>query len=95
MPSISNRKETPINILNSTKVTHTSILDLQVVMSNGIVSVTLSTPSGHVTSITYNGSTNLLQTKNIENNRGYTTYFIYNISCYKNCLLIYLDQVRQ
>ncbi|KAK6125887.1 hypothetical protein DH2020_040375 [Rehmannia glutinosa] len=42
-----------------------------VVMTNGIVNVTLSVPDGMVTSITYNGSDNLLQTQNKEDNRGY------------------------
>ncbi|CAK9156018.1 unnamed protein product [Ilex paraguariensis] len=43
----------------------------QVVMSNGIVNVTLSTPAGLVTGISYNGIDNLLQTHNQADNRGY------------------------
>ncbi|KAL3628094.1 hypothetical protein CASFOL_028196 [Castilleja foliolosa] len=42
-----------------------------VVMSNGIVNVTLAVPDGLVTSVTYKGSDNLLQTQNKEDNRGY------------------------
>ncbi|KAI3451280.1 hypothetical protein Pfo_007945 [Paulownia fortunei] len=42
-----------------------------VVMSNGIVSLTLTVPDGLVTSITYKGSDNLLETQNKEDNRGY------------------------
>ncbi|KAL0379042.1 UNVERIFIED_CONTAM: hypothetical protein Sradi_3209700 [Sesamum radiatum] len=40
-------------------------------MSNGIVNVTLTVPGGLVTSVTYKGSENLLQTQNKEDNRGY------------------------
>ncbi|PIN00387.1 Rhamnogalacturonan endolyase [Handroanthus impetiginosus] len=40
-------------------------------MNNGIVSVRLSVPDGQITSITYKGSENLLETKNKEDDRGY------------------------
>lgn len=43
-------------------------------MSNGIVNVTLSTPYGFVTSISYGGVNNLLATQNVEKDRGYITY---------------------
>lgn len=42
----------------------------QVVMENGLVSVTLSVPGGMVTGIEYNGIANLLEEENKENNRG-------------------------
>ncbi|KAL7254869.1 hypothetical protein ACSBR1_009090 [Camellia fascicularis] len=45
--------------------------DLQVVMSNGIVTVTLSNPAGMVTGIQYNGINNVLETINKEDDRGY------------------------
>ncbi|KAG8383630.1 hypothetical protein BUALT_Bualt04G0034000 [Buddleja alternifolia] len=41
-----------------------------VVMSNGIVNVTLTVPDGNVASVTYKGSDNLLETQNLEDNRG-------------------------
>ncbi|KAK6150317.1 hypothetical protein DH2020_015249 [Rehmannia glutinosa] len=40
-----------------------------VVMSNGIVNITLTVPGGAITSITYKGSENLLQTQNKEDER--------------------------
>ncbi|KAL2521859.1 Rhamnogalacturonate lyase family protein [Forsythia ovata] len=43
----------------------------QVVMNNGIVSLTLTNPGGLVTDIRYQGSDNLLETQNGEDNRGY------------------------
>ncbi|RAL45761.1 hypothetical protein DM860_009625 [Cuscuta australis] len=49
-------------------------LDVQgkeAVMSNGVVSVTLSVPDGLVTGISYRGIGNLLETGNPENDRGY------------------------
>ncbi|KAG6382739.1 hypothetical protein SASPL_157553 [Salvia splendens] len=45
--------------------------DQHVVLTNGLVNLTLSTPDGMVTSVTYKGSANLLDTKNKEDNRGY------------------------
>ncbi|KAI3451278.1 hypothetical protein Pfo_007943 [Paulownia fortunei] len=45
--------------------------DQHVVMSNGIVSITLTVPGGAITNITYKGSDNLLQTKDIEDDRGH------------------------
>lgn len=44
---------------------------LQVVMSNGLVTVTISNPAGMVTGIQYNGISNVLETANKEDNRGY------------------------
>ncbi|CAL5368338.1 unnamed protein product [Camellia sinensis] len=41
-----------------------------VVMSNGIISVTLSNPAGMVTGIQYNGINNVLETINKEDDRG-------------------------
>ncbi|KAF7128905.1 hypothetical protein RHSIM_Rhsim10G0175400 [Rhododendron simsii] len=46
------------------------ILDQHVVMDNGLVNVTLSSPQGMVTAIQYNGIDNLLE-PNKETNRGY------------------------
>ncbi|KAL8476326.1 hypothetical protein ACS0TY_028846 [Phlomoides rotata] len=40
-------------------------------ISNGLVNVTLAIPDGLVTSVTYQGSENLLETQNAEDNRGY------------------------
>ena len=45
-------------------------LCLQVVLTNGLVNLTLSIPDGMVTGVTYKGSANLLNTKNKEDNRG-------------------------
>ncbi|KAK6150315.1 hypothetical protein DH2020_015247 [Rehmannia glutinosa] len=42
-----------------------------VVMSNGIVSITLTVPGGAITNITYKGSDNLLEPKNKEGDRGH------------------------
>ncbi|KAL0549705.1 hypothetical protein IC582_014192 [Cucumis melo] len=42
-----------------------------VIMDNGIVQVTLSTPDGDVVGLSYNGIPNILETKNEEQNRGY------------------------
>ncbi|KAM3201384.1 putative rhamnogalacturonate lyase B [Capsicum annuum] len=43
----------------------------QLMMSNGFGNITLSIPDGHVTSISYGGVQNLLDTQNSEDNRGY------------------------
>ncbi|XP_031737632.1 probable rhamnogalacturonate lyase B isoform X2 [Cucumis sativus] len=42
-----------------------------VIMDNGIVQVTLSTPDGDVVGLSYNGIPNILETNNEEQNRGY------------------------
>ncbi|XP_057783985.1 probable rhamnogalacturonate lyase B isoform X1 [Salvia miltiorrhiza] len=42
-----------------------------IVLDNGILNVTLSTPEGMITKITYNGIHNLLEQEYNENNRGY------------------------
>nr|XP_043636559.1 probable rhamnogalacturonate lyase B [Erigeron canadensis] len=42
-----------------------------VVMSNGLVQITLSNPEGHITGIQYNAIDNLLEVMNDESNRGY------------------------
>ncbi|KAL6582863.1 hypothetical protein OROMI_004941 [Orobanche minor] len=46
-------------------------LSLQVVLDNGILNVTLSTPGGMIIGIEYNGIDNLLEHEYKENNRGY------------------------
>lgn len=40
-------------------------------MSNGIVSITLTSPGGSVTNVTYKGSDNLLLIQDKETDRGY------------------------
>ncbi|KAL8141243.1 hypothetical protein V2J09_007264 [Rumex salicifolius] len=47
------------------------ILDRYVVMDNGILQVTLTKPDGLVTGVRYNGVENLLEYRNVEDNRGY------------------------
>ncbi|KAK7282913.1 hypothetical protein RIF29_12031 [Crotalaria pallida] len=48
-----------------------TIQDHHVVIDNGILSLTLSNPEGHVTGIQYNNMDNLLEVLNEESNRGY------------------------
>ncbi|XP_031283521.1 probable rhamnogalacturonate lyase B [Pistacia vera] len=43
----------------------------EVIMSNGLVQVTLSSPDGEVIAIKYNGIDNVLETENKQDNRGY------------------------
>ncbi|CAL5365112.1 unnamed protein product [Camellia sinensis] len=50
---------------------HLQLLDQHVVMDNGLVNVTLSTPQGMVTGIQYNGIDNLLMEVNKGRKRGY------------------------
>ncbi|CAH9083492.1 unnamed protein product [Cuscuta europaea] len=50
---------------------HLDVQEKHAVMSNDILSVTLSIPDGLVTGISYQGVPNLLETKNAENDRGY------------------------
>ncbi|KAL8476324.1 hypothetical protein ACS0TY_028844 [Phlomoides rotata] len=47
------------------------VLEDYVVLDNGIVNVTLSTPAGMITGIEYNGIDNLLEYGYTDNNRGY------------------------
>ncbi|EFJ05307.1 hypothetical protein SELMODRAFT_137340 [Selaginella moellendorffii] len=44
---------------------------LQIVLDNGIVRITLTSPGGLITSISYGGIDNLLEVANAETNRGY------------------------
>ncbi|PWA86259.1 rhamnogalacturonate lyase [Artemisia annua] len=44
---------------------------MRVVMSNGLVQITLSNPAGHLVGIRYKGIDNLLEVNNDEHNRGY------------------------
>ncbi|KAK4393933.1 hypothetical protein Sango_1864100 [Sesamum angolense] len=46
-------------------------IPIHVVLDNGILNVTLSTPGGMITGIEYNGIDNLLEYEYKENNRGY------------------------
>ncbi|KAI3806676.1 hypothetical protein L1987_22589 [Smallanthus sonchifolius] len=48
-----------------------SFQENHVVMSNGIIEMTLTNPEGHLTGIQYNGIENLLEVLNDETNRGY------------------------
>ncbi|PHT50866.1 hypothetical protein CQW23_10613 [Capsicum baccatum] len=48
-----------------------TLAEVQVVIDNGILQVTLAVPDGIVTGITYNGIDNLLEVRNNETNRGY------------------------
>ncbi|KAK4393930.1 hypothetical protein Sango_1863800, partial [Sesamum angolense] len=57
-------------VLPASSRVHLQRHNQHVVMSNGIVNVSLTVPGGLVTSITYKGSENLLQTQNKEDNRG-------------------------
>ncbi|KAH6760094.1 Rhamnogalacturonate lyase family protein [Perilla frutescens var. frutescens] len=45
--------------------------DQHVVLTNGLVNLTLSVPNGMVIGVTYKGGENLLNTRNEEDNRGY------------------------
>lgn len=54
---------------------------MQVVLDNGILNVTLSTPEGMITRITYNGIENLLKQEYNENNRGYIHTIFYFVQC--------------
>lgn len=56
----------------------------QVVMDNGLVNVTLSSPQGMVTAIQYNGIDNLLE-PNRETNRGYhIDFLLFSLNLYAN-----------
>ncbi|KAL3838683.1 hypothetical protein ACJIZ3_023274 [Penstemon smallii] len=59
-----NGKKDKLNLQSTTKLK-------LVVMSNGIVDVTITVPDGMVINITYKGSDNLLETQYLENDRGY------------------------
>ncbi|KAK9713985.1 hypothetical protein RND81_06G063500 [Saponaria officinalis] len=48
-----------------------NIQDKFVILSNGILAVTISKPAGYVTGIQYNGIENILDTVNPEDDRGY------------------------
>lgn len=58
-------------------------------MSNGIVKVTLTVPDGMVTSVTYKGSDNLLESRNKEDNRGYEHTHIHTF------VLFYLSRIYE
>lgn len=53
---------------------------MKVVLDNGILNVTLTTPEGMITAITYNGIDNLLEHDYHENQRGYTPFSTFCIS---------------
>lgn len=57
-------------IMHCGKLRSKCLIIQEVVMSNGIVQVTLSNPGGDVIGISYNGIDNLLEIKNHEHNRG-------------------------
>nr|XP_009406093.1 PREDICTED: uncharacterized protein LOC103989069 [Musa acuminata subsp. malaccensis] len=46
-------------------------MDLQVVLDNGIVQLTLSKPGGSITGVKYHGLDNVMEVKNWEDGRGY------------------------
>lgn len=62
----------------------------KVVLTNGLVNLTLTVPDGMVSGVTYKGSDNLLDTRNAEDNRGYLFYvpYIYVYIKYAGCMLI-------
>ncbi|XP_043708193.1 probable rhamnogalacturonate lyase B [Telopea speciosissima] len=66
IPKSSNGEEPP-----SSSQLRLLIQDRYVVMDNGLLQVTLSNPQGSVTNISYNGTNNLLEYRNEEDNRGY------------------------
>ncbi|THU63921.1 hypothetical protein C4D60_Mb01t20950 [Musa balbisiana] len=45
-------------------------MDLQVVLDNGIVQLTLSKPGGSITGVKYHGLDNVMEVKNREDGRG-------------------------
>ncbi|KAK3016426.1 hypothetical protein RJ639_006193 [Escallonia herrerae] len=63
---------------------HLYIEDHQVVMDNGFVKVTLSTPEGLVTGISYKG-VEVLENRNEETNRGYWDIVWNNTSAKSSC----------
>ncbi|KAI8536469.1 hypothetical protein RHMOL_Rhmol10G0259300 [Rhododendron molle] len=62
--------ETSQELSHASRV-HLQLHGHQVVMSNGLVTVTFSNPAGMVTGIQYDGMKNVLETANKEDNRGY------------------------
>ncbi|RYQ81589.1 hypothetical protein Ahy_Scaffold1g107477 [Arachis hypogaea] len=53
---------------------HTIDLEFQVILQNGIVSITLAKPGGYILEISYNGIDTILESRNDKKDRGYVDF---------------------